>query len=108
MTLPKKGMRKLEYGGVNYGWLIRRKPTYSQAIQDSMMTLAIQSLDAESPQVLHVTLTMDRPDNWIDPHQTQIRPQEIRSIIDRAIENNWKAESGGRAFELEYSVIKHT
>ena len=98
MTLPKKGLRKLAHNGLNYGWLIRKKPTYSQALQ-SLMTLAIQELDCETPKVLHVTLNIDRPDNWIVEHQTQITPSIIRNIIDKATESGWEYNSGGSAYE---------
>ena len=108
MALPKKGLRKLRHGGVLYGWMIRKKPTYSQAAFRSRMTLAIQSLETETPKVLHVTLSIDRPDNWIEPHQSSIRPVLIHRMIDDAGQEGWDPEAGGNAFEHEHSVIKHT
>jgi hypothetical protein len=107
MTLSKKGLRKLKHNGVAFGWIIRYKPTYSQAALHSQMTLAIQSLDTESPKTLHVTLNMDRPDNWITPHQTQITPKVIRDIIDTALKSGWQYDVGGKAHELKYAFAKH-
>lgn len=72
MALPKKGIRKIEYEGHTYGWLIRSKPTYTQGAFQSPMTIGIQELDCEMPKVLYVTLNIDRPDNWLSSHQTQI------------------------------------
>ncbi|NEP09629.1 MAG: hypothetical protein F6K14_05235 [Symploca sp. SIO2C1] len=107
MTLARKGLRQLEYQETKFGWMIRPKPTYSQAALSNRMTLAIQSLETQSPKVLHVTLNIDRPDNWIDSHQTTITPKVISKIIDKALNNGWIPDAGGRAYELEYGVIKH-
>jgi len=90
MALSKKGLRKLEYKEITFGWRIRAKPTYSQGAFRSPMTLAIQSMDTESPKILHVTLDIDRPDNWIASHQTQITPEVIRQIIDTALKTGWQ------------------
>lgn len=45
MALPKKGIRKIEYEGHTYGWLIRSMPTYTQGAFQSPMTIGIQELD---------------------------------------------------------------
>ena len=72
------------------------------------MALAIQNLTCKSPKVLHVTLNIDRPDNWISEHQTQITPMIIAEIIETAIESGWKSNEGGAAYEFKHQVIKHT
>lgn len=107
MALPKKGIRKIEYEGHKYGWLIRSKPTYTQGAFQSPMTIGIQELDCEMPKVLYVTLNIDRPDNWLSSHQTQITPNIIRNIIKGAIEEGWVFNEGGAAYEYEFGVIKN-
>ncbi|WP_226705017.1 hypothetical protein [Microbulbifer elongatus] len=107
MSLSKKGLRKIEHCGQEYGWMILKRPTYTQAAFRSNMTVAIQLLNTEKPKVLHVTLNIDRPDNWLEPHQTQITPRIIEGIISGAIEDGWVPDSGGAAYEFSYQVIKY-
>jgi len=107
MTLSQKSLRKLKYNGIVFGWTIRPKPTYSQGAFTSKMTLAVQSLNTESPKILHVTLNIDRPDNWIAPHQTKITSKTIRGIIDVALKSGWQYDAGGKAYELEYTIEKY-
>ncbi len=108
MGLPKKGLRKIEHKGNKYGWLIRRNPTYNQALS-SPMTLAIQELGCETPKVLYVTLNIDRPDSWLGEHQTQIRPKHIVEIIEEAQKHGWEYDAGGAVFEFHFDkIIKHT
>ncbi len=106
MALSKKGLRKLKHHGVVFGWTIRSKPTYSQAAFADRMTLAVQSINTESSTILHVTLNMSRPDNWISLHQTPVTPTVIRDIIDMALKSGWQYDAGGKAYELEYAIEK--
>jgi hypothetical protein len=98
MTLSKKGLRKLNYHGMLFGWTIRPNPTYIQDIFHRPMMVAIQSLEAESPRILHVTLNIPRHDNSITPHQTAITPKTIEDIIDAALKNGWQPDGGGNAY----------
>ena len=108
MAIPKKGMRKIECKGKVYGWIIRSKPTYGQAAFQTPMTIGIQDLECENPKVLHVTLNIDRPDNWISNYETHITPSIVRNIIKAARNDGWESNSGGLAFKYKYGVIKHT
>ena len=105
MTLSTKRLRKLEFNGLQFGWLIRRKPTWSQG-HKSPMTLAIQALDFDNPTVLHVTLNISRPDNFFKEHQAQITPSIIRSIIEQAIDEGWKCDIGGAAYEFNFKIVE--
>ena len=102
MALPKKGLRTIEHGGKSYGWMIRRKPTYLQGCFQTPMTIAIQPLEVSHPKILHVTLNIDRPDNSISPHQTQITPRVIREIIEEALQSGWQSEGGGKEYPFQY------
>ena len=104
MTLPKKGIRKLSFNGVQYGWLVRSKPTWNQGHQ-SPMTLAIQALDCETPTVLHVTLNIDRPDNWFKEHNIPIVPSAVKNMIELAIDDGWVPDAGGSAYEFKFVYI---
>ena len=102
--LSKKGLRKLEYNGVTFGWMVRSKPTYMQGAFKTPMTIAIQSIGVESPKVLYVILNIERPDNWSEPNKYQITPMLIKNIIEKALKNGWKHDAGGNAFEFRYSL----
>jgi hypothetical protein len=104
MGLPKKGLRTIEVEGKRYGWLIRKKPTYSQGVFECAMAIGIQELDCETPKVLHVLLNISRPDNWIQEHKTAITPAIVENIIRSAKENGWACNDGGSPFEFKYSV----
>jgi hypothetical protein len=47
VAMPGKGSRLITVDGIRYRWLIRRRPTYSQAICGAPMTVAVEL--AEQP-----------------------------------------------------------
>src|SRR5690349_5672584 len=107
MTVSQKGLRKLTHNGIIFGWMIRSKPTYGQAaFKSGGLTLAIQPMETELPKTLHVTLNINRPDNWVAPSQIQITPRVIKDIIDTALKKGWQFDAGGKAYELKYDIFK--
>lgn len=108
MTLPKKGLRKINHAGITFGWYIRSKPTYCQGAFETPMAIAIEAIDVEKPKILHVELNISRPDNWIEFHQTSITPAIIHSIIIAAKKEGWQHDSGGSPYAFKFAVIKHT
>ena len=107
MTLPAKGSRTIEHEGRQYRWHVRRKPTYGQAALGAQMTVGIELCAENSPSILHVRLSIDRPDNCIAPHQTALKPAHVKSMIAEALAAGWNATAPGPAFEWKYSLIKH-
>ena len=105
MSLPRKGLRSVEVDGIAYEWSIRKKPTYSQAALNTSMIVAIQMAEEERPCVLVAVLQVTRPDNWISPHQTAIRPAVIRNLISSALKSGWQPAIG-RTFEFTYPVTR--
>lgn len=103
MSLPHKGSRKVEVDGVHYRWMIRRKPTYSQALKETPMTLAIEPCDAAGK--LTVSLGVSRPDNWLDSHQTSVTPKVVAEIIREAVVAGWDSDDP-RAFSFCYQLIR--
>lgn len=106
MTLPKKGTRAVDVGGVTYRWHVRRKPTYAQAIEIGPMCVAIEQAGDGPRCVLVVALGVTRPDNWIDPHQTALKPAEVKVIISRALTAGWEPERAGPPFEFDHGLIR--
>lgn len=107
MTLPSKGSRTVEYEGCEYRWHVRRKPTYGQGALGANMTVGIERSTESSASVLHVRLSIDRPDNWVAPHQTALKPAHVKEMIAQALAAGWNPTEPGPAFEWRYSLIKH-
>ncbi|MFP2899814.1 hypothetical protein [Corallococcus sp. 4LFB] len=108
MSIPKKGSRRVRFGETDYDWRIRKKPTYSQAVADSPMLLAIQASEEGPRRVLVVNLRISRPDNWIAPHGTGVTPAMVRDIIRRALAAGWSPLGAGPPFRFEYGVVRET
>jgi hypothetical protein len=105
MAIPKKGSRSVEVGGTSYDWRIRKKPTYSQAAFQSAMSLAVQLSREGAHSVLVVNLQVSRPDNWIRPHQTAVKPAMVRDMIRRALTAGWAPNRAGKPFVVDYPLI---
>lgn len=106
MSIPRKGSRTLSHGEHHYRWHVRRKPTYVQGAFSTPMTVAIERVSDEPGTVLLVNLRVSRPDNWIGPHQTALKPATVREIITSALDAGWDPDAQGRAFEYEHGLIK--
>jgi hypothetical protein len=106
MTIPSKGSRKINADGKQFSWYIRKEPTYTQGINQGTLRVAIQSCAEGEPCVLMVYLGVSRPDNWINPHQTAIKPSMIRNMIEAALRNGWRPASQKSPFPLCYPIIR--
>jgi hypothetical protein len=106
MTIPKKGRRIVRVGDAEYAWRIRRKPTYLQGALQTPMTLAVQPCDLDARSVLVVSLSVSRPDNWISPHQTAVKPAMVREMISGAIASGWQPHGETSPFFYEYPLIR--
>ncbi len=103
MALPRKGLRKLNYEDKTYGWKIRKRMTYDQML-GSPMTLAIQQMDVDKTQVLHVRLNVPRPGSIVCGEINSITPANVIDIIDTALDKGWKPNAGGKTFKLDYNL----
>lgn len=74
--------------GIAYRWLIRRKPTYAQAIAQTPLTIAIQQDDGTG-SVLIVETERARPDNWLGADAAVITPKTVTSVIRQAQRDGW-------------------
>ncbi len=106
MSLPRKGIRRIELEGTVYEWTVRKKPTYSQAAFETSMTLAVQLDSEEDSGVLIVDLGISRPDNWISPHQTAITPRVVKDIIYSALNAGWEPKTQRKTFKHKYQLNK--
>ena len=104
MTIPSKGSRKIKFEDKEYAWYIRKKPSYEQALAHSNMCVAIQSRE-DAACVLLVDLGVSRPDSWLKPHQTALKPAVVRDIIATALRQGWQPSKAGGPFTLQYQLI---
>jgi hypothetical protein len=105
MAIPRKGSRTVRVGDAVYRWRIRKTPTYIQGAFESSMTLAVELCTEGASSVLVVNLKVSRPDNWIAPHQTAVKPAMVTDMIGKALAAGWKPASPGKPFELDYPLI---
>jgi len=104
MSIPKKGSRKIVVDSVEYRWVIRSQPTYSQGAFGDDMTAAAEL--ANSPgSVLSITFPWARGDNWIGSPKTPVKPSDIATCIKKALSEGWQPEIRGSAFQYIHSPI---
>jgi hypothetical protein len=98
MALTKKGARRIVVDGVEYRWVVRRKPSYSQGI-GSPLTFVVE-LFAAHGAVLVVTADDARPDNWLGLPSITILPAQVASCIRTALADGWQPAQPGPPFRL--------
>ncbi|MFT6922394.1 MAG: hypothetical protein ACJA1C_001399 [Crocinitomicaceae bacterium] len=106
MSLPSKGLRKVEFDGLTYEWTIRKKPTYMQGVAGTGMKISIQLKTDSDRSLLSVDLGFTRPDNWLQSHKTAVTPKHIVSIIDRALKAGWQSDRKKEPFKLELNFFE--
>lgn len=99
MTLASKGARRIVVDGVAFRWVIRHKPTYSQANGWSWLTVVVEQAGAFGA-VLVVSLPCAHPGNWIGLPGMQVRPSIVAEGIRRAVVAGWRPDRSGSAFAL--------
>tara|TARA_R100001244_G_scaffold15162_4_gene16888 strand:+ start:16919 stop:17314 length:396 start_codon:yes stop_codon:yes gene_type:complete len=100
MAIPKKGSRKIEVDGISYRWLIRSKPTYSQANEWSNLKAVVELLEKPASK-LSIDFTVPRSDSWLTDSKVSISPKDISACIIKSIKLGWDA-SGNENFDIEY------
>ena len=103
MSVPRKGSRKIVVNDVEYLWLIRSKPTYSQECQESLMCAAVE-LNQKESNVLSITFPFQRPDSLMSSEKRSVTPGMIKSCILGALSQGWKPNERGSAFEYTHEL----
>ena len=102
MAIPKKGTRKIIVNDISYRWLIRKKPTYSQAL-GSKMTVAVE-LYNNPRSVLSITFPWMRCDNWLNYPVISVTPRDIETCIKNALRNGWHPMKLSSGFEYFHEI----
>jgi len=92
MALAKKGTRKIEVDGICYRWVIRRKPTYSEALEWSNLKAAVELYDKPA-SILSIDFLCPRNDSWLERHNNKVTPKHIVFAVLEAIASGWKPQS---------------
>jgi len=85
--------------GAEYRWTVRDRPTYSQAIAQSHLTVAVEAAQ-RGGQTLHLTLPSVRCDNWLAQPGYVVTPLDIARWIPLAVARGWVPTSSGPTFRL--------
>jgi hypothetical protein len=107
MAQARKGSRRIVIDDRSYRWIVRRRPSYSQALGWSPLSLAIE-LDETVGQRLHIELDVVRPDSWIDPKPVSLTPAIVARLIREALQVGWKPEECGPVMLVHASLSGET
>ena len=99
MTLAKRGSRRIVVDGLVFRWLVRRRPTYCQALGWSPLTFVVELLDG-SGALLVVALAGAHPANWLGLPSSGVSPATVAAGIQQALAAGWQPGLPGAAFAL--------
>ena len=98
MAIQKQGARTIVVDNRSYVWRIRRKPTYSQALVEAGLVVAIE--DQNGGCRLAIELATARPDNWVNAPATIVTPKDVARFIRLAIDRGWIPTKPGSTFVM--------
>lgn len=99
MALPKKGSRRIDVDGVEYRWVIRHKPTYTEAIGQANLRAVVELY--ENPlSVLKIGFMLPRNDSWLTNSKVEVGPRHIQMAIQKALISGWEPHIKGNNHEL--------
>jgi hypothetical protein len=106
MALPRQGSRHLVCDETAYRWRVRKMTPNNPSRGWRPMQLVVESTDAVCAGTLLVDLGIIRPDTWITPHQTALKPSLVREIINAARKAGWDPNESG-LFVFRYPLVAH-
>ncbi|WP_086933395.1 hypothetical protein [Agarilytica rhodophyticola] len=106
MSLPRKGSRVINVEGISYRWLVRARPTYTQACQDGYMVAAVEQENVKG-STLSIKFKWQRPDVAINIHPNSVTPKLVESCIKSAISEGWRRSEPGPTFVYECELDQH-
>ncbi|WP_052847599.1 hypothetical protein [Streptomyces avicenniae] len=100
MALARRGSRRIVVGGTAYRWLLRRRPTYAQAMCWSPCTFAV--VHAETPgATLVVTTGLPHAGNWLGRAAVPVLPSDVARAVELAVARGWEPTAPGPPFRLD-------
>jgi hypothetical protein len=98
-ALMRKGPRLIVVDDSTYRWVVRRRPTYCQAMGWTPLTFAVELMDAHGA-VMVAALPVAHPSNWLGLPTTAVRPGLVASVIRDALAAGWMADRPGSPFTV--------
>ncbi|MGW3788937.1 hypothetical protein ACWD5Z_30460 [Micromonospora chokoriensis] len=102
MALKKRGSRPIVVVGIGYRWFVRPKPTYSQGLTWSPLSLAVERADPHGCATLMVRLASPHPGNWMNAPASPVLPSAVTSAIRQALDCGWQPDHPGSPFTLDF------
>ena len=102
MSIPKKGSRKIIVGEYEFSWLIRSKPTYSQACLGAEMTAVVELVELRG-SILRITFPFSRPDASFKLKSDSVTPSMVEQSIKNAISQGWNPKASNVIFEYRHT-----
>jgi len=99
MAITKKGSRRIIVDGSAYRWMLRSRPTYSQALGQNPLTFSVE-LEHGGQTTLVVTTDANRPDAWMDSTTTAITPSTVEGAVRYALRQGWRPSERGAPYAL--------
>jgi hypothetical protein len=96
MAIPRKGSRKIDVAGHSLMWRIRRKPTHSQAVATSPMTIAVACASGRGSKLI-LELDVSRPDAGLRPSAVSVTPADVAHLVLKALSDGWQPEVDGNS-----------
>ena|SRR6185312_15177848 len=100
MTIPHTGSRKIVVDNIQYRWIVRSQPTYSQGLADAPLTFAVD-LEDRPGSTLSVKMNGPRPDNWLGIQGAVVTPAIVQESVRPALSKGWHPDVKGSAYVLE-------
>lgn len=101
MTLANKGSRQIVVDGDRFRWYIRRKPTYSQALMQTRLTVAIEHFTHPGTTLI-VEMQQPHPSHWMNYPVVPVLPSDIERLIRLGIAQGWQPTKVGGSFTITY------
>lgn len=99
MSIARKGSRRILVDSTAYRWVVRPRPTYTQALAQENLRFAVE-LEEFGRTSLVVTVDAARPDNWIMAEASVISPSVVERAIRLALDQGWRPGEAGSAYAL--------
>lgn len=103
MAIPLKGSRRIVIDAVAYRWSVRKRTTYSQALEHGALTFAVER-EESGLTVLVVTLNCPRPRTWFSTSDRAVTPALVERAVREALAQGWSVQTPGSAHLMSMDV----
>ncbi len=100
MALARRGSRPITVDGRGYRWRVRSKPTYSQGLNWSSLTFAVEAI-GDAGSILVVSTQSPHPGNWLALPASPVLPAMVAAVIRAALRRGWQPDRPGSPFVLD-------